>query len=260
MTPPPHTTQTSNIVGTPPSKNPGWFRQWWKIIFLVCCIILLLCMVYFIRRTYFYFQGIQNGTVDLSAFSSEKTTKIQATNQPQTLDQFTINNFADDPVMGAADAPITIVQFADFQCPNSAEVSSIMETIMQKYADSVRFVYRDFPVSEIHVNAAKAAEAAQCANDQGQFWQFRHTLFTNQDHLTIADLKRYAAELNLHTTQFDNCIDSNKYTSEVQADFEDGIRIGVTGTPTFFFNGNKVEGVITEAGFDQIIQYFQSKQ
>ena len=115
---------------------------------------------------------------------------------------------------------------------------------MTLYSDRVLFIYRDFPLTTVHPNAFNAALAAECAHEQGKFWEYHDKLFVSQHDLSGTTLRRYAASVNLDTRQFNACLSSQKYASEVQADFDAGRAAGVTGTPTWFINGQKVSGVI----------------
>ncbi|MFQ6136552.1 MAG: DsbA family protein [Candidatus Hydrothermarchaeales archaeon] len=160
----------------------------------------------------------------------------------------------DDPSKGPEDAPVIIVEFSDFQCPFCAKASLVVEEIVDTYRDKVRLVYRDFPLSSIHPNAQKAAEAAECANDQGKFWEYHDTIFANQGRLGVNSLKQYAKDLDLDTDQFDQCLDSGRYEAEVKKDLQDGIKLGVTSTPTFFINGKKIVGAQPFSTFEQVIE------
>ena len=161
----------------------------------------------------------------------------------------------DDPSIGAADAPVTIVEFSDFQCPYCARFQSeTLPQIIQNYGDRVRFVYRDFPLTSLHANALKAAEASECADDQGAYWKYHDLLFQNQSALDDASLKNYAATLGLDTTAFNQCLDSDEKMSEVQKDYQDGITAGVQGTPAFFVNGNLIEGAQPYSAFQAAIE------
>lgn len=158
----------------------------------------------------------------------------------------------DDPSWGPADAPVTIVEFSDFQCPYCARVAPTIKQIKETYGDSVRIVYRDYPLP-MHENAQKAAEAAECADDQGTFWEYHDMLFANQGALDAASLKRYAGELELNTAEFDSCLDSGKHADEVRKDMAEGSSYGVSGTPAFFVNGILVSGAQPFSAFQQII-------
>lgn len=141
-----------------------------------------------------------------------------------------------DPSRGAATAPVTIVEFTDFQCPACAAMHPIIEEVLKSYGDKVRLVIRDFPLS-IHPHARKAAEAANAAHAQGKFFEYASLLFQRQDALDPASLKKYATELGLNRTRFDAELDKGTYAAEVQHDLVDGENYGVDQTPTIFVNG-----------------------
>ncbi len=159
----------------------------------------------------------------------------------------------DDPVKGDSNAKITIIEFSDFECPFCQKVEPTLKKIMDKYAGKVKLVYRDFPLA-IHKNAQKAAEASQCADEQGKFWDYHGLLYANQKALTIADLKKYAVDLKLDATKFNECLDSNKFADEVKKDLADGEAAGVDGTPAFFINGRKIVGAQPYEAFEKIIE------
>lgn len=142
----------------------------------------------------------------------------------------------DDPVIGNPNAPVTIIEFSDFECPFCGRFfEQTLPTLKQKYIDTgkVKIVYRDFPLS-FHSNAQKAAEAGECAKEQGKFVELHDAIFANQQAISVADLKATATRLGLNSAQFDTCVDSGKYAAEVQADEADGAAAGVSGTPSFF--------------------------
>ena len=175
-------------------------------------------------------------------------------NQPQEVPRVQIS-LDDDPVMGSEDAPVTIVEFSDFQCPFCARFfSQTLPLIEKDYIDSgkVKLVYRDFPLS-FHQNAQKAAEASECADEQGKFWEYHDKMFENQNALDTTSLKKYAEDLGLDTAEFNDCLDSGQMASKVQNDVNDGQKYGVTGTPTFFINGIKVVGAQPYSAFHEVI-------
>lgn len=162
----------------------------------------------------------------------------------------------DDPGKGSEDAPVTIVEFSEYQCPFCARFfRETLPVIEKNYirAGKVRLVYRDFPLRG-HQYAQKAAEAAECADEQGKFWDYHDRLFENQNALDTASLKQYARDLGLNAAEFNECLDSSKMASEVQGDVRDGEAYGVSGTPTFFINGTKVVGAQAYAVFQQVIE------
>ncbi len=160
----------------------------------------------------------------------------------------------DDPSWGPDDASVVIVEFTDFQCPFCARHSQqTLPTIKEAYGDKVRYILRDFPITEIHQFAQKAAEAGQCAHEQGLFWEYHDLLFANQEALTLDDLKRYAEQVGADTGEFNNCLDSGKNQREVLQDLQDGQSAGVSGTPGFLVNGMLVSGAQPFEVFQQII-------
>lgn len=166
----------------------------------------------------------------------------------------------DDPVKGSEDAPVVIIEFSDFQCPFCKRFySQTLSQIEEEYVQTgkARLVYRDFPLSQIHPNAQKAAEAAECADDQGKFWEYHDTLFEDQNGWSSvgeSKFKEYASDLGLDTQKFNSCLDSGKYRDEVQNDLRDGQNNGVSGTPSFFINGKKVVGAQPFSTFQQAIE------
>jgi len=152
------------------------------------------------------------------------------------------------------------VAFEDFECPFSEEAFPIIRRVLSEYQDKIYFVYRDFPIISEHAHAQKAAEAAECANAQGKFWPYHDKLFQNQDHLADEYLTLYARQVGLDIEKFSACFASRKFTNEVQADYRDGIATGVRGTPTFFINGRKIEGVLSYDLFQEVIQKVSGKK
>jgi protein-disulfide isomerase len=148
---------------------------------------------------------------------------------------------ANGPAVGPASAPVTIVEFSDFQCPFCSRLLPTMEQVKAKYGDKVRIVFRQFPLN-FHQFAQKAAEASLCANEQGKFWQMHDAMFQNQQALAVEQLKAKAAELGLNGEQFNACLDQGKFVAQVQADMEEGTKVGVNGTPAMFINGRFLSG------------------
>jgi protein-disulfide isomerase len=146
------------------------------------------------------------------------------------------------PAMGPEDAPVTIVEFSDFECPYCLRIHPTLKQVMENYEGQVRLVFRQFPLNNIHPSAQKAAEASLCADEQGSFWEMHDAMFDNPSHLHIADLKRYAAEIGLEEETFATCLDSGKYAATVTADLNAGRTLGVTGTPALFINGRFLSG------------------
>ena len=159
----------------------------------------------------------------------------------------------DDPSKGGGtSAPVTIVEFSDYQCPYCSRAETVVDEVMKKYGDKVRLVYRDYPLS-FHQNAEMAAMGSECAEEQGKFWEMHKAMFANQQKLTATDLVETAGTLSMDKDKFKTCLDSARFRTEVQKDFADGQKYGVTGTPTFFINGVMIVGARDVASFSDII-------
>ena len=155
------------------------------------------------------------------------------------------------PTLGEKDAPVTIVEFSDYQCPYCRRYSlRVFPALKRNYIDTgkVRYVFRDFPLKSIHRQAAKAHESAHCAGEHNKYWEMHHVLFQKQKDLNISSLIQYAGDLGIDPETFKNCLDSNKYAADVQKDVGAGAAAGVRGTPSFFIgkskSGNSISGTI----------------
>jgi protein-disulfide isomerase len=155
------------------------------------------------------------------------------------------------PVRGNASAPITIVEFSDFQCPFCRRSQASVGAIKTKYPTQIRWVFKDFPLS-FHQRAMPAAMAARCAGDQGKYWEYHDKLF-NGSGLEDADLKRYAKEVGLDESKFDNCVAAQRFREGINADMKLGQSVGVSGTPAFFINGRMLSGAQPPEAFQEII-------
>ncbi len=142
-----------------------------------------------------------------------------------------------DRIEGAIDAPIVLVEYGDYQCPDCGEVHRMIKAIQQQLGNRLGFVFRHFPQASIHPQAQKAAEAAEAAAAHGQFWQMHDTLFEHQQALDNGYLVEYANELGLDIPQFLQALWKHVYTERINEDIESGLRSGVTTTPTLFING-----------------------
>ncbi len=149
---------------------------------------------------------------------------------------------AGSPLFGPADAPITLIEFSDFECPYCKRFMPTLEQIKAEYADEVKIIFKQFPLNQIHPKAQKAAEASLCAHEQGKFWETHDLYFAEQDRLDIADLEEKAERLDLDTETFSACLASGKYADIILADTGDGTAVGVDGTPAIFINGRPLPG------------------
>jgi len=170
----------------------------------------------------------------------------------------------DDPQLGDGNAKVTIIEFGDYQCPLCrAFWRETLPRIKKEYVDTgrVRIVFRDFPIQDIHPEALVTAMAAECAEDQGKYWEFHDKAFREQDRrgrdvvrYNARDVRRWAAEIGLEAAAFDQCLDSERYKAEVLQDYQDGADIGMKGTPVFFINGRALVGAHPFATFQKVIE------
>ena len=178
-------------------------------------------------------------------------------NQPAAVQSFSITK--EDKVRGNFDAPVTLVEFSDFECPFCERIYPTFKKILADYPGKVRLVYKYFPLS-FHPNAQKASEAGECANEQGKFWEMHDKLFDNQaSGFSVDKFKQWAGEIGLKTNQFNDCLDSGKYASKVGADEQEGQAKGVNGTPATFVNGELISGALPYESFKQAIDTILSK-
>jgi protein-disulfide isomerase len=201
-----------------------------------------------------YFSNLDSDALtksDLEDAISKLESKIgntqQAPTQPSQPVKISIDN---DPIRGDPNAPITIIEFSDFQCPFCARFhEQTFPSLLEEYIDAgkVNLVYRDFPIQSIHPNALPAAVAAECANEQGMFWEYHDTLFEKQSgwsrldsNAVISTFSQYAKDIGLEQQQFDSCLGSGKYLEEVQGDLSDGRDYDITGTPGFFIGNEEI--------------------
>lgn len=148
------------------------------------------------------------------------------------------------PSLGPKEAPVTIVVFSDYQSTFCSQLSKTLHQVVSKYGDKVRLVYRQFPLSQMHPFAERAAEASLCAADQNHFWEMNDLLFETQNELNEKDLKAKASKLKLDSSAFDKCMTSSQYVEKVKQDQREGYTLGVASTPTMFINGRFLSGAL----------------
>ncbi len=192
----------------------------------------------------------QQSNADTAAVESEAAANVGPTPTQQIVRyQVSVD---DDPSLGPDDAPITIIEFSDYQCPYCRRwAEQVEKQLLEAYGDKIRFVYRDFPLTQIHDQAFAAAEAANCAGEQGKYWEYHDALFAQKYGLGQDAYLQYAQDIGLDVDQFAECLKTHRYKDEVQADLDEAMQIGVRSTPTFFINGIAVVGA-------QPLEVFQS--
>jgi protein-disulfide isomerase len=179
------------------------------------------------------------------------TAVVQALNSPNVVRTaptpgpapFVNVSVDDDPAWGPEDAPVVMVEFSDFQCPFCGRFyQETYPRLRETYGDRIRFVYRDLPLPQIHPDAILAAQAAECADEQGAFWEYHDLIFSNQQDLSRTALGSFATQLELDTEAFNQCLDSGRYEQEIASDMQAASSYGIRGTPTFFINGRPIVG------------------
>jgi protein-disulfide isomerase len=188
-----------------------------------------------------------------NANGSESSQLAQA--EPTSIPRYDIP-LDDDPRLGPDDAEILIVEFSDFECPYCKKFhNEVFHQLMEAFPDQIQFVYRDFPLTSIHPNAFSAAEAANCAAEQGDFyWDYHDLLFAGAYGLGREAYVAYATQLDINIEDFEACLDEGRYQDEVQADYDFASQFGISSTPTFFINGLPVIGAQPLEIFTQIIE------
>jgi len=169
---------------------------------------------------------------------------MSAASQANSVVQLLVPDRATEHVLGPDSAPVTVVEFGDFECPSCRQAHPAVQMMLSHFGKQVRFAFRHFPLREVHPHAELAAEAAEAAGAQGKFWPYAELLFNHQSHLDNRHLDSYAAQLGLDMARFENELKDNVYRQRVQEQVELGRRLSVRATPTFYVNG-----VFTDVSF-----------
>ena len=164
-----------------------------------------------------------------------------------------------DHIRGPADAPVTLVEYGDFECPYCGRAEDVIRELLADFGD-VRYVWRHLPLTDVHPRAQIAAEAAEAAADQGAFWEMHDLLFQHQDALKPSDLERYARELGLDTQRFSDELRSHEHAARIADDVDSADLSGVSGTPTFFVNGRRHYGAYDVAGLTASVKAARARE
>lgn len=206
-------------------------------------------IVFAIKKSYLYVAlalliGIAGGygVARLSLREGTQASDQTAFREPQQASGSDID-IEGRPYLGPEDAPVTIVEFTDYECPFCARhFKETLPDLLREYEGSIRYVILNLPIASLHPFAQQAGEAAECAHDQGRFWEYHDLLFQNQGALDRLSLKTYAREIELDMEVFNTCLDSGAKTQLVLDDIQDALSYGVSATPTFFINGQPLIG------------------
>lgn len=224
-------------------------------------VVLLVVAAFFIGLLYTRVNLLEKGggTGNVGTVTDNTGTQPQILPTPGPVD---IDLTGETRVMGSADAKVALVEFTDYECPYCGQLfSNAYSQVKKEYVDTgkVKYFLKDFPLTQIHPNAQKSAEASNCALEQAKFWEYHDTLFGNQEALGVEALKKYAVDLGLNAAQFNSCLDSGKYAEKVKSDQASGESFGVRGTPSTFvgvLNGDTLTGI--EVSGSQPFENFKS--
>ncbi|MFH1598420.1 MAG: DsbA family protein [Patescibacteria group bacterium] len=211
-----------------------WYLKGWGLVFSIALIAVLIWLIGLVMWLY-------------NPFAELGGTSRQAVN-PLSVDE------DDDPAWGSVYAKVTIISFEDYTCPVCGEAYEAIKQIRENYYDDVYIVFRDFPI--LGPTSTTAALAAECAEDQGKFWEMHDKLFENQTLISEEYVKAFAAQIGLDLNTFTDCLYDNEHRAEIQSDLSEGIAAGVEGTPTWFIEGTRLEGAIPYEVWEQIIDSY----
>lgn len=242
------------------SSRLRWYQTTVGILLAGLGVIVALATIFFLILSVRYYWEIKQGRGQIlfddiyGGFSGEAGSGGVGSVERNKVESI------DDPFLGNPDANVVVVEFVDFKCPNCQAALPIMKQVLQKYGNKFKLIIRDFPVESTHPNAGQLAEIANCASQQGLYWIVYDWFFAHQTELgakilTDGEIKIVAEKIGLDYGKLTTCLRQNTIKTEVNRDYVDGYTAGVRGTPTFFVNGEKVEGVVPFAVWEK---YFEN--
>ncbi len=239
-----------------PSPRLRWYQTTSGILLAGLGLIVAIGAIFFLVLSARYYFEIKSGRGEiLFAEIYGGFTGQAGSGGSDTVERSKVES-VDDPFLGNPGAEIVVVEFVDFKCPNCKAALPIMKQVLQKYGHKIKWIIRDFPVESTHPGAGQLSEISNCASEQGLYWVAHDWFFANQDALTsgiltAAEIKIVADKIGLNYEKLAGCLRQSAIKSEVNRDYVDGYSAGVRGTPTFFINGKKVEGVVPFAVWDK---------
>jgi len=227
--------------------------------------MILAGLLFFVGTTAYYYWQIKkgNGQVLFQKVYGGFTSDVKNESRSSKLSAAELVELESSsvPFLGRADAPVTIVEFVDFKCPNCRNANPILRQVIQKYGNQVKLVVKNFPVETTHPGTNQLSLFAMCANEQGYYWPVHNWFFDNQDNLpeTFSDsgIQDLSKNFGLDGEKIKQCMGSLDTKTLVNKDYNDGYRFGIAGTPTFFVNGEKIEGVIPFEAWDNFLKNFK---
>lgn len=224
-------------------KIKPWYRRRWLLALLGVGAMILIFAPFYIYQLISVYRAVKSGAYISPAALEEKA--------PYKMEEF-IDSFS--PVWGAKDAPVSIIEFGDFNCPRCLMAYPIFRSLMNKYQDKVRFYWRNFPV--VNESSIDLAKAGVCANKQGKFWGFHDKLFQKQGQVEAENIFDIALSAGIDASKMKKCVSEPMTLSQVKKDFMAAQSISAPGTPTFLINGFKLSGVISFGDWEKIIGQF----
>ncbi|OGY44003.1 MAG: hypothetical protein A3B89_02565 [Candidatus Buchananbacteria bacterium RIFCSPHIGHO2_02_FULL_40_13] len=228
-----------------------WYQKKWGLAIIVFIIIVVLLLSLLVIST----PGFLKSSASESGLIIDK---ITAANLLAQTPQRQLAEKLDRPHLGQVNAKLVIVEFSDFQCPVCQAEFPIIREVVSKYQNQILYIYRQYPI--INENSALVSQASLCAHEQDKFWAMHDRLFLNpSSEYSTDNLKNIAQQAGLNLEQFNDCLTTEKYKNMVLEDTQDGFTLGIKGTPTFFINGNKLSGLISQDSWekllDQLLKY-----
>ncbi|MFA5360212.1 MAG: thioredoxin domain-containing protein [Patescibacteria group bacterium] len=213
-----------------------WFKTWWGILVI---IFLAIALIFLVAIGFYIYESVK---------TAQKSSGVKLSGQQYDKASKGINY----PWGQIAEAPITIVEFGDFACPHCQQAFPTIREISLKYKNDIKYIWRDYPLATEY--STLLALGARCANEQGLFWPMHDKLFLNQSVSSADQLLALTNQIGADTTRFNDCLNQQKYLTQIKKDLTDGQEFGISGTPTYFINGYKVEGNIPYNTFVKIIE------
>lgn len=221
------------------------------LTFIAIIVTVFLC--FFVYYTWQFKYGSQNTVQKITKSLEGSFTQIKTdTSTPTFRSDWRSFIRTKNPSLGSTDAPVTILMFIDFECPFSQAGFGVFNEVQATFGSAIRFVFKQFPITSLHPSAEAAAEASICANEQGDFWKFYTAAFQGKK-LDESSLYAYAMASGANPAVFDTCFKTHKFSNIITEDLNDGLALGVRGTPTYIVNGRFVEGVLTLNEWKDII-------
>lgn len=240
-----------------PYSAPHWYHQPWGILLIVSSSLAILAGAIFAVIVLQYRAQILSEQLPRTNTTSTFTAMKNSTT-PTTHPTRADLEISHRPTLGSPSAPHTIVEFVDLKCPNCRTAEPIIRQVAARYGNTVKIIFRHFPIESLHPGASDLATLAYCAGEQGRYPIVEQLLFRDQDTLpeqiTADNVIQIANEAGLDRTNLASCLKASTTQTEIQRDLADGIRFGVRGTPTFFLDGNKIEGVLPLENWEKILQ------